>query len=212
MKTKPLPDPKLRHPSILVNASSSGYAPSVIDHHTQAWVAATALLLGLLLIFVWQLGRGQAKRQRQRDVKFRADCATRGETDGESLLQSAGYVIEARKPSLVWRLETNEGPVEFSLRPDWLVTRAGQRFVADAKTGELAPSLAHGPTRRQLLEYALAYETQGALLVDTERGRIVEVRFTARDSKRDPGWTGPLVVGLLLGISLVLLALKLLMF
>ncbi len=50
-------------------------------------------------------------------------------------------------------------------------------LVAEVKTGERAPSLTTAATRRQLLEYAVAYGADGVLLVDPEAGAIREVDF-----------------------------------
>ena len=64
-----------------------------------------------------------------------------------------------------------------ALRADLLVERGGRRYVAEVKTGEAAPSLATAATRRQLLEYLIAYRVDGVLLVDAERGSVHEVEF-----------------------------------
>ncbi len=58
-----------------------------------------------------------------------------------------------------------------------LVERDGQHFIAEVKTGASAPDLSNAATRRQLLEYALAYNSPVILLVDVERDRVLEVSF-----------------------------------
>ena len=63
------------------------------------------------------------------------------------------------------------------LRADLLVERDGMRFIAEVKTGERAPDPSFPPTRRQLLEYRLAFDPYGVLLVDVEAGEIFEVDF-----------------------------------
>jgi hypothetical protein len=65
--------------------------------------------------------------------------------------------------------------VTFGLRADYLVARAGRRYIAEVKTGLLAPRLSHGPTRRQLLEYSAAFEVDGVVLVDADRASIAHV-------------------------------------
>ena len=70
------------------------------------------------------------------------------------------------------------------VRADLIVTRGGRRFVAEVKTGELAPRLATVATRRQLLEYAHAFDVDGVLLVDPEAGRVAEVTFPMRHAAR----------------------------
>ena len=64
-------------------------------------------------------------------------------------------------------------------RADLLVERDGRLYVADVKSGALATDPTLPATRRQLLEYLLAYEVDGALLVDMEARQIREVVFPA---------------------------------
>jgi hypothetical protein len=64
------------------------------------------------------------------------------------------------------------------LRADYLVEGRGERLVAEVKTGELAPQLATAATRRQLLEYHVAFAVDGVLLVCPEEGAIHRVEFS----------------------------------
>jgi hypothetical protein len=66
------------------------------------------------------------------------------------------------------------------VRADFIVDREGRRYVAEAKGGETSASLATAATRRQLLEYTLAFDTDGVLLVDAARGAIHTVSFPQR--------------------------------
>ena len=63
------------------------------------------------------------------------------------------------------------------VRADLLVSRGARRFVAEVKTGARAPRIETAATRRQLLEYAVAYDVDGVLLVDMEEHTISEVEF-----------------------------------
>ena len=85
--------------------------------------------------------------------------------------------------------------------PGYLATRGSRRFVAEVKTGALAPSLDHAPTRRQILEYCAAFDVDGALLVDAEQGRVREDRDPQRARRVWP-W---IVIGLAAGIAIDLL-------
>jgi hypothetical protein len=60
---------------------------------------------------------------------------------------------------------------------DMLVERDGWRFIAEVKTGELAPDPLRPATRRQLLEYLLAFEPDGLLLVDMVQQTVHEIAF-----------------------------------
>ena len=111
----------------------------------------------------------------------------------------AGYTIVGRQVSGAHRLHVDGEIVEIPLRADLMVTRCGRRYVAEVKTGKRAPRVEHAETRRQLVEYRIAFDVDGALLVDMERGRIHEVeprlpQSTAASAK-------PLAVGVVIGVS-----------
>jgi len=66
---------------------------------------------------------------------------------------------------------------EVSSRADLLLERHHRLYVADVKSGELAPRPDQPATRRQLLEYLLAFGADGALVVDMRRRRVHAVGF-----------------------------------
>ncbi|MCA9673628.1 MAG: hypothetical protein KC464_01210, partial [Myxococcales bacterium] len=117
----------------------------------------------------------------------RAARALAGEATGAALLEAAGYQLLDTQARLTWTVRCDDEPVEVELRCDALVGRDGRRLVAEVKTGDRAPSLATAATRRQLLEYVVAYRADGVLLVDPEAGAIHEVDFDlARDAPPAP--------------------------
>jgi len=133
-----------------------------------------ALLLAAALLAV--LGRwrrfqasGLAKRRAQRSIA--------GEIEAERLLERLGYRVLARQVGLEWAIacDGEDHPVE--LRADLLVERRGRRYVAEVKTGISAPLLTNAATRRQLLEYCVAYDVESVLLVDVEEERVREISF-----------------------------------
>lgn len=132
-------------------------------------------LAGVLLRASAAVGR----KRRSGRARTRARRAVAGEARARRLLRAAGYRIEAAQPRTQLRLCVEGAWTEVELRADFLCTRAGRRYVADAKTGAEAPGLGCAATRRQLLEYRLAYPVDGALLVDAERGHVLRVEFEA---------------------------------
>jgi hypothetical protein len=108
-------------------------------------------------------------------------------------------LAEQAHGSIVLRVDGAESV--HALRADYLVSRGRRRFVAEVKTGALAPSLDHAPTRRQILEYCAAFDVDGALLVDPDNDRVREIAVPARPRARWP-W---LVLGLVAGAALVTL-------
>ncbi len=131
----------------------------------------SAIALGSWLSAAWRRAR------LSRRARARMRRAIDGENRTESLLEKAGYTLLARQPRLSFPLLLDGNPRTVELRADWLVERGGRRFVADTKTGSRAPSLDHAPTRRQLLEYRVAYDVEGVLLIDAETDTIHEIVF-----------------------------------
>lgn len=78
-----------------------------------------------------------------------------------------------------WHLTVDDEVREVRSRVDFLVERKGSVFVADVKSGNLVPEPTHPATRRQLLEYLLVFEADGALLVDPTEGIVREIGFQA---------------------------------
>ncbi|UJR83402.1 hypothetical protein [Sandaracinus amylolyticus] len=164
-----------------------------------SWMAL-ALVLASIAVTTWIARAWRRLRARSRQLRAR-----RGERDAERLLARAGWVVEARQVARTLRFEVDGAPTEANVRCDLLVRRGARRCVAEVKTGALAPRLDHAPTRRQLLEYRLAFDVDGVLLVDAESGRVMEVRFPLAMPRRMSVllW---LVAGAALGAITTLLA------
>jgi hypothetical protein len=159
-----------------------------------------ALLLALLLFAAlvavlvqsWRLTRQRQIAQDNRGAMTREDArrdaahartlrASDGEADASALLTRSGYAVLERQVAGSWKMRADGEPVTFGLRADYLVAREGRRYIAEVKTGQLAPRLSHGPTRRQLLEYGAAFDVHGVLLVDADRETITHVEIDLFD-------------------------------
>ncbi|MDD9937902.1 MAG: hypothetical protein OXT09_30100 [Myxococcales bacterium] len=136
------------------------------------WFAAS--LVALLLLAAGFRIRGVLDRLRQRARQRRA---ARGEQRAFPLLESRGYRVVDSQPPAQLMLRVDGEAQEIALRADYLVERAGRRYVAEVKTGRHAPNPRNPDTRRQLLEYRLAYDVAGVLLIDMERRSIHRVDF-----------------------------------
>lgn len=142
-------------------------------------VQVTGLLLvvlGSMLIGARLRTRGERRKRRGIAIR-RQRIAQAGEDDAGALLKRKGYTVLGAQVDHTWTMWVDGEAHDVSLRADFLVERRGQRFVADAKTGAIAPDPTSRGTRRQLLEYRCAYDVDGALLIDMEQGRIIEVEF-----------------------------------
>ena len=150
---------------------------SPIDpRHATYVVIAAALALGVLLFLVATAVRRAFTRFR---LRARMAHAARGEDHAEGLLVGRGYAILGRQCAGSWEVMLDGASTTIALRADYLVARGGRRFVAEVKTGRVAPRIESAATRRQLLEYRFAFDVDGVLLVDAERDRVSEVVFAA---------------------------------
>jgi hypothetical protein len=104
-----------------------------------------------------------------------------GEQAALSLLAGAGYRVVARQTTRRYRVRVDGASCEVELRADFVVERKGETFVAEVKGGPVVCDPLHTPTRRQLLEYEVAFEVEGVLLVDVPGRRIRRVAFPLAD-------------------------------
>lgn len=135
---------------------------------------AAGVLLALTAVLVALVARRLVRSLRARR---RAARSLRGERRAAALLGAHGFRVHDAQLSLTYAPLLGGQPFPILLRADYLVSRRGKRYVAEVKTGERAPSLAHAPTRRQLLEYSVAFDVDGVLLVDVEAGLVQDVEF-----------------------------------
>jgi len=120
------------------------------------------------------------------------------------LLARQGFEVEAAQVTHGYELWCDGESHAVQVRADYLVHQAGRRYLAEVKTGSEAPRLTSAATRRQLLEYAHAYDVDGVLLVDMEEGRVRRVAFPSPHGTRSRalGWVVALAIGCLLGLAL----------
>ena len=143
-------------------------------NHSWAVLAVVALagaLLALILTRLARQWRGSWRAQR------RASRSLAGEDNAARLLRRAGFRIVAAQARTSWTPLIDGEPYETELRADFLVEADGELLVAEVKTGAEAPRLATAATRRQLLEYHVAFAADGVLLVCPERGSIHRIEF-----------------------------------
>ena len=173
-----------------------------MPHERLGWALA-ALVFVLLLVQSARVAWLQdAPRRRLQRARTRGRA---GERRAAAILRREGYRVEAVQPAAEWTILCDDEPLAVSMRADLLVSRDGQSFIAEIKTGECA-QLDVATTRRQLLEYSVAYAVDGVLLVDVEAERVQQIRFplapAASRSSALP-WLAALVV-MAIGVWLAL--------
>jgi hypothetical protein len=137
-----------------------------------------AVILAVLLAFVmiglarrWDGWRASAYARR------RSARSLRGEEAAERLLARRGYTVLDRQVCLDWAIACDGEDHLVELRADLLVERDGRHYIAEVKTGDAAPLITNASTRRQLLEYCIAYQVDSVLLVDVEANSVCEISF-----------------------------------
>jgi Holliday junction resolvase-like predicted endonuclease len=140
------------------------------------WVVFGLLLAMFMGVLMARWVRGARSRERNH-------VARRAEKRAVALLAREGYELVQEKPSTRFGLEVDGAPFVVEIEADLLVRRRGAGLaIVEVKSGNRAPDLRHGATRRQLLEYALAFGVDEVVLVDmaAEEVRLVSFAF-ARD-------------------------------
>jgi hypothetical protein len=161
------------------------------------WALAAACLVALVQTIRLWLQRARPRWA----LRARAERGAEGEIRAEPLLKRLGYRVESRQTTGGWTVRVDGEPRDVSVRADFLVRRGDRRLVADVKTGELAPRIESAATRRQLLEYRLAFDVDGVLLVDMESGEAQEIEFALPEAP--PPWDLRLIwlaAGVVLGL------------
>ncbi len=138
-----------------------------------AWLVVALLAAIVALAIAWRraadrTGRGNRRRQR---------LALRAETEAERLLEQHGFAITDRQPTATWNLYVDGVAHEVRCRGDLVATRGGQTWLVEVKSTARAADPKLPATRRQLLEYRLAFDVDGLLLVDMAARRIHRVEL-----------------------------------
>ena len=149
-------------------------AASAMLERLLPWVVAALCALALAVLVAT---RALARWRSRALVRRRWTRAVVGEVEAEDLLAERGFAVVDRQAGLIWEIECDGQPHPVELRADLLVERDGRRYVAEVKTGATAPLLTHAATRRQLLEYCVAYQVDSVLLVDIEAQAVREISF-----------------------------------
>ncbi len=163
-----------------------------------------ALAVALLLVVVQSARLAFERSLPRRRLQAARVAGAEGEARAEPLLRSLGYAVVARQAPATYDLTVDGEPCAVALRADLLVERGGRRFVAEVKTGRVAPRLETPATRRQLLEYRVAFDVDGVLLVDVDAGRVHALAFPdgpSRAAESGLAWLAWLLLGGALGVG-----------
>jgi len=141
---------------------------------TLPWVVAliatclAALQTARLLLRPWKTRRRLASQ----GARARA-----GEERAAGMLTRRGYDVVGTQVSTTYAVRVDGELREVLVRADYLVARGQRLLVAEVKTGTAAPRIETSATRRQLLEYRIAFDVDGVLLVEPDADTVHEVAF-----------------------------------
>jgi hypothetical protein len=136
----------------------------------------------LVLLLVTALGVASHRWYVRLRLRRRWSRARNVERQAAQLLEDRGYTVLGHQVETSYAVLVDGRPTEIPLRADYLVSRGGRQFVAEVKSGQVAPRLDSAATRRQLLEYRVAFQVDGVLLVDGEEREVHEVTFPISQS------------------------------
>jgi hypothetical protein len=142
---------------------------------------------------------------RRRRILSRVSRAGDGEREAARYLQDTGFTILGTQVASTYTLTVDDAPMAIDVRADLVVEKGARRFVVEVKTGKVAPRLDTPATRRQLLEYQLAFEVDGVLLFDAEARALRTVTFPdARPPRGTSGWLVLVLALLAAGLAFLL--------
>ena len=100
----------------------------------------------------------------------------KGEGIAVILLNKEGYQIIDEQITFPGFLFENNKKVQYLVKPDFIVEKNGEKFIAEVKTGTSA-LIQNRNTRRQILEYSHLNQNKTVLLVDIENRKIKKIDF-----------------------------------
>ncbi|GAC1538637.1 MAG: hypothetical protein NVS3B10_29700 [Polyangiales bacterium] len=133
--------------------------------------------LAVTIVLVQALTALLRRWARRRRMSLRMIRAVRGEARAPSMLEDRGFAVIGAQVVVDHAVRIDDRVVVVPLRADYIAERAGERFVVEVKTGALAPRIETSATRRQILEYRIAFDVDGVVLVDADAGRVHEITF-----------------------------------
>jgi hypothetical protein len=180
--------------------------------HLAAVSPGALLLLAALATAVALAQAGTtAWRRWSRGRRIRARVARAGEGEARALawLEAMGFDVVGAQVAATYPVVVDDETVAIGVRADYLVEKGAARYVVEVKTGSVAPRIQTPATRRQLLEYRVAFDVDGVLLLDAENARMHAVTFPGVGGPREEPRRGAsvlLVTALVAAVVCALLA------
>ncbi|MDD3538626.1 MAG: hypothetical protein PHP36_00085 [Atribacterota bacterium] len=146
-----------------------------ISRSRDLYLSIVILLLGGILSLFLYLKIKNLLNSKQ--AKKRAVISKRAEQKAEKWLKRNGFKIIERQQSRPLIIKAGTTRHRYQIRIDFLVKKNGQTYVVEVKSGSQNSHITNRETRRQLLEYFLAYQPYGIILFDMETKKFSEIKF-----------------------------------
>ncbi len=134
-------------------------------------------LLAIAFAVAQAVGGAWARRARRSRILARVARAGEGEALAAAQLEALGFEVFGAQVSTEYPVSVDGEVTLAQVRADYVVRKDGATYVVEVKTGAVAPRIGTTATRRQLLEYRVAFDVDGVLLLDAEAGRLHSVMF-----------------------------------
>jgi len=131
------------------------------------------LLGGILSLFLYLKCKNMFY---SRQAVKRAIISKHAEKTAEKWLKNNGFKIIDKQQSKPLVIKAGTVTHRYLIRIDFLVKKSGRVYVVEVKSGS-QNKISNRETRRQLLEYFLAYQPYGIILFDMEARKFSEIRF-----------------------------------
>jgi len=146
------------------------------------------LLGGILSLILFQKCRSFLNNRR---AKKRAFISKHAEKNAEKWLKKNGFRILEKQKNRPLIIQAGNARYRYLIRTDFLVKKGSSKYIVEVKSGKKNNNIANRDTRRQLLEYFLAYPSYGIILFDMENKNFSEIKFILPCSR--PRWLENLI-------------------
>lgn len=140
-------------------------------------VLGVIAVVAVAIVVIQALAAALGRWKRSRRAALRMERALEGEERAAGLLAGRGYRVLGAQAVIDHAIRVDDRVVTVALRADYLAEKDDLRYVVEVKTGAVAPKIETSATRRQMLEYRIAFDVDGVLLVDAEAGTVHEITF-----------------------------------
>jgi hypothetical protein len=159
-------------------------------------LAGLVVAAGVLL----RLGVALFRLRRRNVIRERSTRGRRGEDAAERALVKRFARVE-RHPRLARQMRIDGVPHRYELCPDFLVGSRRRPIVIEVKSGQDRDPR-DAATRRQLLEYALAFGSSKVGVFDAREGTLQWVELEGLPRSRRGRWLLAFALGVIVGLAL----------